>query len=167
MRSAVIALALIFITCCVVSASKIERSEVVVKAGSHKTLTVANFTRIRQFILRQGQRQTYCQKYNNNPHWAFNGFNAYLNPPDQRNIRCEIGKSDFPWLVFQTTMPHQKIRYWHVKLTEATKTILIQQLYAKVNREKILKEAARLFQQALMEIDKQEISNRLRIERAQ
>ena len=80
-------------------------SQAVVPDGSHTVLTVAHFAQIQKFILDQGKRRTYCNMFNHNPCWQFRDFNAYLNPPDQGNINCEIGKSAFDILVIQVTKP--------------------------------------------------------------
>jgi hypothetical protein len=64
--------------------------------------TTAEFRAIRDFILRQGDRRTYCNMYNRNPHYSFDGFEAYLNPDvGQRNINCEPELSGFDQLVIQ------------------------------------------------------------------
>ena len=42
-----------------------------------------DFEKIMKFILTNGDRQTYCQKYNNNPHYVLDGFDIYLDPISQ------------------------------------------------------------------------------------
>lgn len=65
-------------------------------------LTVEAFQRIKQMILRDGDRRTYCNMYNNNPHIELDGFHAYLDPVGgQRNINCDPELSDFDELVIQ------------------------------------------------------------------
>jgi hypothetical protein len=65
-------------------------------------LTVEAFQRIKQMILRDGDRRTYCNMYNRNPHIEVDGFHAYLNPlGGQRNINCDPERSDFDELVIQ------------------------------------------------------------------
>jgi hypothetical protein len=43
-------------------------------------LTPDHFETIRSFVLREGNRETYCARYNDNPHYRFQGFDVYLNP---------------------------------------------------------------------------------------
>jgi len=48
------------------------------------------------FILENGDRETYCTIYNHNPHYAFEGFDVYLNPETrQRNVICNPTLSGF------------------------------------------------------------------------
>lgn len=59
-------------------------------------LTAASFQRIKRMILTRGDRQTYCNMYNQNPHVEVAGFHAYLSPDvGQRNINCDPALSDF------------------------------------------------------------------------
>ena len=48
------------------------------------TLSYDQFQEIKQFILDKGQTRTYCNMYNNNPYYAFEGeseiIDLYLNP---------------------------------------------------------------------------------------
>jgi hypothetical protein len=126
----------------------------VVSDGSNMVLTVANFVRIQKFILDQGKRQTYCNMFNDNPYWAFPEFNAYLNPSDQRNINCEIGKSEFNTLVIQVTKLGPN-RYWEVLLDRTKKKLRVQQHYSKTDPQALIKETSGFFQKALTEIDRQ------------
>lgn len=71
--------------------------------------TVENLNLIKEFILEKGDRQTYCNMFNNNPHYSFDGVDAYLNPspsgPEnhpQYNIDCDPAPSDFNILVLKT-----------------------------------------------------------------
>jgi len=129
-------------------------STAVIPDGSNTVLTVANFTRIQKFILDQGKRETYCNKFNNNPYWAFQEFNAYLNPPDQRNIYCEIGKSEFNILVIQANKPGTDYGYWHILLDEPKKELRVLQYYSKKDPQVLIKEVTEFFQKALKEIDR-------------
>ncbi len=63
-------------------------------------LTATNFAVIRQFILRDGDRQTYCNMYNHNPHLAGLGFDVFLDPADgQKNINCDPELGEFDTIV--------------------------------------------------------------------
>ncbi len=67
-----------------------------------KNLSVQEFETIKSFILENGDRQTYCNMYNNNPHYSFEGFEAYLNPETgQGNINCDPEISDFNEIVIR------------------------------------------------------------------
>ena len=46
-------------------------------------LSKNEFEEIVQFILDNGDRQTYCNMYNNNPHYGLEEFRIYLNPISQ------------------------------------------------------------------------------------
>jgi len=79
-------------------------------------LTVANFILIRGFILRRGDRQTWCNMYNDNPHYAFDGFDAYLIPDvGQKNINCDPALSGFDEIVIKDGRTDQI--YFRVKLS--------------------------------------------------
>jgi hypothetical protein len=65
-------------------------------------LTVESFQSIKRFILEHGDRQTYCNMYNRNPHYRFRGFEVFLNPDvGQRNINCDPEHSDFDQMVIR------------------------------------------------------------------
>lgn len=118
-----------------------------------RLLTVANFIRIREFILAGGQRRTYCNMFNHNPHRAFPGFDAYLNPPDQRNINCEPGKSEFNRLVIQTNGPGGQ-RYWDVTLDPEKKALRLEQHYEQVDEKALAMQVGEFFGRALAEIER-------------
>ena len=61
-----------------------------------QSLSVQDFESIKSFILENGDRQTYCNMLLDNPHYSYEGFEAYLNPEiGQKNIRCDPEISDF------------------------------------------------------------------------
>ncbi|TET38025.1 MAG: hypothetical protein E3J72_04130 [Planctomycetota bacterium] len=122
--------------------------------SSGSILKVANFVRIRDFILGQGRRQTYCNMFNNNPYWGFSDFNAYLNPPDQGNINCEIGKSEFNNLVIQVTAP-APFRYWDIQFDQTGNRLHVRQRHSEKESHVLAREAADFFRKALAEIDRQ------------
>jgi len=69
-------------------------------------LTAASFIRIRDFVLEHGDRQTYCNMYNHNPHASFNNIDIYLNPDTgQQNINCDPKLSGFNNMVVRTREP--------------------------------------------------------------
>lgn len=77
--------------------------------------TVAEFRALRRFILARGDRMTYCNMYNCNPHFAFEGFEAFLNPDvGQRNINCDPKLSGFDELVIYDW--NSEPQYFRVKL---------------------------------------------------
>lgn len=60
------------------------------------------FESVKDFILKNGDRQTYCNLYNNNPHYSFNGFEAYMDPETgQENMNCDPKISDFNQIVIR------------------------------------------------------------------
>ena len=72
------------------------------KSSKEKVITRANLIRIKQFILKQGLRETYCNMYNNNPAFRTKSFSFYLNPDTgQENINCDTDKSDFHTLTIR------------------------------------------------------------------
>ncbi len=67
-----------------------------------RALTPENFDRIVRFILERGDRLTWCNMYNLNPHLQLPGFDAFLNPDvGQRNINCDPERSGFDELVIR------------------------------------------------------------------
>jgi hypothetical protein len=60
------------------------------------TITRENLVKIKQFILEQGGRETYCSMYSNNPAQHTKDYSFYLNPDSgQENVNCDTEKSDF------------------------------------------------------------------------
>ena len=125
--------------------------------GSNAVLNVTNFAKIKNFILTNGLSRTYCQMYNNNPFFGFDGMNAYLNPDtDQANINCERSKSDFNTLVIQRLQP---IAYWDVTWNRERNTLVLQQAWSKTPPEILTKQVEPLFEKLLTEIEKRKQSN--------
>lgn len=59
-------------------------------------VSVESFDRIVRFILERGDRLTWCNRFNDNPHYRFANFDAFLNPDlGQRNINCDPALSGF------------------------------------------------------------------------
>jgi hypothetical protein len=65
--------------------------------------------RIKRYILQSGQRETYCNMFNDNPHFSTEHYDFYLNPDPggpvnhpQWNINCDLKKGDFNTLVIRT-----------------------------------------------------------------
>jgi len=78
-----------------------------------KNLSVQKFDTIKTFILENGDRQTYCNMYNDNPHYSFEGFEAYLNPEiGQGNINCDPEISDFNMIVIRDQ--NADPQYYHI-----------------------------------------------------
>ena len=91
--------------------------------GMPAALTPANFEVIKRFVLKKGDRQTYCSMYNQNPHFRFEGFDVYLNPDaGQQNINCDPGLSDFDELVVHDErVPGE---YFSVKLDKQRRALV-------------------------------------------
>jgi hypothetical protein len=65
-------------------------------------LSMEEFEQVKSFILQHGDRAIYCNMYNENPHYAYEGFDAYLNPEvGQLNLNCDPSVSDFNEIVIQ------------------------------------------------------------------
>jgi hypothetical protein len=59
-------------------------------------VTRENLIKIQGFILSQGERESYCNMYSNNPAYKTMNYRFYLNPDTgQENINCDPKKSDF------------------------------------------------------------------------
>lgn len=65
-------------------------------------LSYNDFEKIKTFILSNGDRETFSNMYNDNPHYSFTGFETYLNPETgQLNINCNPDLSDFNEIVIR------------------------------------------------------------------
>jgi len=118
--------------------------------GSNAVLTVSNFLTIKNFILTNGLSQTYCQMYNGNPYFGFEGMNAYLNPDTlQANINCDRSKSDFNALVLQERKP---IEYWDVILKTNQDMLVVQKPWSKIAPDVLVKAVEERFRELLKEI---------------
>ena len=76
-----------------------------------------DFEKIAEFILTNGDRQTYCNMYNNNPHYNYESINIYLNPISQKiNLFCadSYNVSDYNCIVIQDK--NSTYLYYHIKL---------------------------------------------------
>jgi hypothetical protein len=86
-----------------------------------------DFEKIVQFILNNGDRLTYCQMYNNNPHYSLEDFHIYLNPisqwintgedylsysvSDYDNITIQDWNS--PHRYYKITLLNEKVYIWN------------------------------------------------------
>lgn len=65
-------------------------------------VSVESFDRIVRFILERGDRLTFCNRFNHNPHYRFSSFDAFLSPDiGQRNINCDPQLSGFDTLTIR------------------------------------------------------------------
>ncbi|MBN1952423.1 MAG: hypothetical protein JW801_14575 [Bacteroidales bacterium] len=65
-------------------------------------VSVGEFESIKSHILAKGDYVAYSNMYQSNPHFAFSGFDCYLNPEvGQINVTCNPDSSDFNMLVIQ------------------------------------------------------------------
>ena len=72
-----------------------------------------DFENIKTYILLNGDRETFCNMYNDNPHYSFEGFEAYLNPEiGQLNINCDPELSDFNEIVIRDQ--NSDPQYFHI-----------------------------------------------------
>ena len=111
-------------------------------------LTAAAFNQIKDHILAHGDRQTYCNMFNNNPHVAFGNMDIYLNPDTgQQNISCDLKLSGFNHMVIRTREPW---KYYRVQLNlKATGPDLI------IQEGTDPEELSELFQEALSALNDQ------------
>ena len=111
-----------------------------------EVLTTVVFNQIKDYILAHGDRQTYCNMFNNNPHVALGNMDIYLNPDvGQQNINCDLKKSGFSYMVLRTRKPW---KYYRVELNLlATGPGLIMRQGTKSE------ELRKRFQEALSEIE--------------
>lgn len=92
-------------------------------------ITIEDFEKVKHFILQYGNRKTYCNRYNCNPHFDFGEFDAYLDPIDSYYIggntasKKEAGFFKRLTLVKQTTYLQVEINSDNttVQLTEGNK----------------------------------------------
>jgi len=83
-------------------------------------LPVEKFQDIVQFILKNGDRQTYCNMYNNNPHYKLEEFDIFLNPINQsinwseKKLSNKI--SDYNKIVIQNFQ--ENVIYYRLTLSE-------------------------------------------------
>jgi len=61
-----------------------------------------DFVRVKRWILERGDRVTFGQMYNQNPHYTFGAVDAFLLPETgQQNINCDPRLSDFDAIVLR------------------------------------------------------------------
>ncbi|HPE76219.1 MAG TPA: T9SS type A sorting domain-containing protein [Draconibacterium sp.] len=78
-------------------------------------VSVDSFESIKTFVLTNGDRETYSNMYNDNPHFHFEEFELYLNPDiGQANINCDTSKSDFNEVVIKDQNANPQYYYVHV-----------------------------------------------------
>jgi len=93
---ALVLLALVACAAAVLAENVEMRVRIRPRGDDEKTLTRDTLVRIKQFILKNGQKETYCNMYNGNPAYHTKNFRFYLNPDSgPANINCDPAKSDF------------------------------------------------------------------------
>lgn len=112
------------------------RSEVISKmkrqfADLTEKVTVQKFNDIVTFILKNGDMQTYCNKYNNNPHYKLEGFDIYLNPIHQSinwsKAILSNNISDYHEITIRDY--NVEVQYYHLTLND--NKILLENYYEK------------------------------------
>jgi len=137
----------------------VEISTAVVPDGSNPELTVANYARIRRFILAQGKHSPYGSR-TDNPYWPFPGFDVYLEPETQW-FGGEIDESEFNELfAIKVTKSPQggagpRINYPRVSPDESGKELRIFEYHSKKDPQLLIQAATEYFSVALAEIDRQ------------
>lgn len=85
-----------------------------------ESLSVDKFTNIVSYILKNGDRTFYCNRYNNSPHYKVDSFDVYLNPISQftnwsaDKLLNEV--SDYNTIVIQDFKAD--IIYYHIMLND-------------------------------------------------
>jgi hypothetical protein len=121
-----------------------KQSAQIMAQQSDKTFMIATFKQIKEYILVYGDRQTYCNRYNNNPHIALKDMDIYLNPDDFHNINCNPKLSDFNEIVIYVKYPEQQSGYYRGRF-DGSKLAVDE--FTKPE------ELKRLFKKALLEIE--------------
>ncbi|HOX50542.1 MAG TPA: hypothetical protein PKY05_03580 [Fibrobacteria bacterium] len=74
-----------------------------------RDVCLEDFLKIKCFILVNGDRKTYCNKWSHNPHFAFPDFDVFLDPgpiehdgPGRWNVADDPAGTDFNTLVIRT-----------------------------------------------------------------
>jgi hypothetical protein len=147
-----------------VRGSGIEISTAVVPDGSNAVLTIANFVRIKKFILAQGKRKTYCNMYNDNPFWAFPGVQCVpesagskeyqLRDRQVRVQRTRDSGRGAPASKPVLERPGPITQYWRISLDATKKELRVRQDYSKTDPQVLVLEATKYFRAALVEIDR-------------
>ncbi len=79
------------------------------------SLSMYEFDSIKRFILNNGDKEDFSVMYSNNPHYSFNGFEAYLNPEiGQGNSNCDPELSDFNEIVLRDLDALPQYYYIHI-----------------------------------------------------
>jgi len=135
-----------------------EISTAVVPDGSNAVLTIANFVRIKEFILAQGKRGSYGSR-TLNPYWEFPGFDVYLESKKQW-FGGAIDESEFIELfAIRVAAPvggvaGPRINYPRVALDENSRGLRVFEYYSRREPQILVQEAEAYFRAALAEIDR-------------
>lgn len=85
-----------------------------------KEFSSTEFQTVAAFILKEGDRRFYCNKYNNSPHYKADSFDVYLNPTHQfinlTNENLSDKVSDYNTIVIHDAQ--SDIQYYHVVLKD-------------------------------------------------
>jgi hypothetical protein len=148
----------VLVSTCFAETNSVQIASAEILNGSNTVLNVTNFVKIKSFILTNGLSRTYCQMYNNNPFFGFDGMNTYLNPDThQANINCDRSKSDFNTLVIQKIQP---ITYWDVTWNRGRNALVLQQAWSGTPPAILIKQVESLFERLLTEMEKKDQSNK-------
>ena len=123
---------------CLAESNRVQVTVVEVTDGMHAVLTATNFLLIKNYILARGDRLTYCNRYNHNPHFQFREIDIYLNPDTgQQNINCDPRLSGFNEMVIRT----KDSDYYNLTLRgERNPSLVIRKYYRHVPPDTITKE---------------------------
>lgn len=109
--------------------------------------TKQNFKTIRSYILKNGDRTTYCNMFNNNPHFEVGNFDVFLNPINQFGSRgnCDCPENDFTELVIWFTGSRGS-QYYHIKLSAESNVLDLESDDNNKSRNQLEKEIEPYFE---------------------
>ncbi len=94
----------------------------------------SDFATIKDFILAHGDKETYGNMYNDNPHYRFEGFDAYLNPEGgQKNINCDPRLSDFDEIVIYDMHAEPRYRSARHTIFEGRSVLVVKPAAASID----------------------------------
>lgn len=105
------------------------------------------FVDIRRYILKYGDLETYCNRFNRNPHLKIDDFNVYLNPVDQlgERINSICIESEFTTIVIR----NEGSQYFHIELNASSEALDLQEPWSNKKLVDLEKEIKPYFEKIL------------------
>lgn len=102
-------------------------------------LSPKHFKEIIVFVLNKGDRATYCNMYNNNPHLKIDDLNLYLNPMNQQiNFFAEklsINEKDYNEIVIFDNKTYFHIKHIKNKIIIDDNSLILNKYLKKIDDE--------------------------------